>query len=64
MVSWSFIQEALRGYGIPESFTDIVMTCVSSTKFTVKVNGEGYGYFEGQRGLRQGDPMSPLFLFL
>lgn len=26
------------------------MTCVTSPTFTIKVNGEGYGYFEGKRG--------------
>ncbi|XP_049360745.1 uncharacterized protein LOC125825449 [Solanum verrucosum] len=60
MVSWEFVIEALEGYGFPSSFIQMVMVCISSTKFSVRINGEGHGYFAGQRGLRQGDPISPL----
>ncbi|GJS98274.1 RNA-directed DNA polymerase, eukaryota, reverse transcriptase zinc-binding domain protein [Tanacetum coccineum] len=39
-----------------------IMTCVSSTTFTIGINGERYGYFKSGRGLRKGDPISP-YLF-
>lgn len=64
MVSWDFIEEALNGFGFLRSFTQLIMTYVTSTKFTVKVNGEGFGFFEGRKGLRQGDPLSPLLFVL
>lgn len=40
------------------------MVCVTTTTFTVKVNGVGYGFFHGKRGLRQGDPISTLIFVL
>lgn len=64
MVSWDFLYEASQGYEFPEPLTHLVMRCVTSTKFTIKVNREGYCYFQGRRGLRQGDPMSPLLFVL
>lgn len=42
----------------------MVMVCITTTKFTVKVNGGGFGYFEGKRGLRHDDPISPLLFVL
>ncbi|XP_019237878.1 PREDICTED: uncharacterized protein LOC109218017 [Nicotiana attenuata] len=52
MVRWEFVEEALLGYGYPPKFVQLIMECISSPKFSVKVNGVGHGYFEGKRDLR------------
>lgn len=64
IVSWEFLEEVMLGYRFPMKFVNAVMTCVTSTKFSVRVNGECNRYFKGKRGLRQGDHMSPLLFVL
>jgi hypothetical protein len=41
----------------------LILKCVSSVRFTIRVNGELLPYFTLSRGLRQGDSISP-YLFL
>ncbi|KAL0300489.1 UNVERIFIED_CONTAM: Retrovirus-related Pol polyprotein from type-2 retrotransposable element R2DM [Sesamum calycinum] len=62
-VSWTFLSQVLHGYGFPPIFIAWIMECVSTSSFSVALNGSLHGFFAGKKGLRQGDPMSPgLFL--
>nr|GEU58636.1 hypothetical protein [Tanacetum cinerariifolium] len=54
-----FYKVVSEKFGFPEKMVKWIMVCVSTTKFSININGERECYFTGGRGLRQGDPMSP-----
>lgn len=58
-VGWSFILEVLKAANMPSRFINWIKQCITSTSFSINVNGSLCGYFKGLKGIRQGDPLSP-----
>ncbi|XP_074297059.1 uncharacterized protein LOC141627734 [Silene latifolia] len=59
-VSWEFLEQMLGALNFPAQFIDLLMECVKSASYSLVLNGGIFGFFKGKKGLRQGDPLSPL----
>ena len=53
----------MQKLGFPKKWIERVMTCVTTTSFSILLNGKPYGNVLLSRGICQGDPLSP-YLFL
>eukprot|EP00253_Pinus_taeda_P013241 PITA_13241 len=62
-VSWIYIQKILNAFGFDSSWTRWLISLISSSFFSILINGIPYDTFRPSRGIRQGDPLSP-FLFV
>lgn len=50
MVNWNFLRDILGCFGFHSIMVGWIMACVTSTSFSLCVNGELHGNFKGRRG--------------
>eukprot|EP00253_Pinus_taeda_P030238 PITA_30238 len=62
-ISWDYLQKILKAFGFPPSWIIWINNLLSSSFFSILINGIPSPTFHPSMGIRQGDPLFP-FLFV
>lgn len=63
-ISWCFLTNLLIELGFPPKWTSSMLQILKSSQSRVRVNRNLTSYFRHARGLRQGDPLSPMLFVI
>ena len=58
-VNWDCLVSVMSKMGFGQKWINWISWCISTTNFSILINGTPSDFFHSTRGLRQGDPSSP-----
>ncbi|KAL0455507.1 UNVERIFIED_CONTAM: hypothetical protein Slati_0889900 [Sesamum latifolium] len=62
-LEWDFINTMLHVFGFPDKFIMWIVECISTTAFSVSLNGELHGFFQGARDFGRGILCHPTYSY-
>ncbi|KAK9911453.1 hypothetical protein M0R45_035362 [Rubus argutus] len=63
-LDWNFLLRILDSFGFDPTFINWIQNILHSAYLSISINGTSCGYFSCSRGVRQGDPLSPILFCL
>ncbi|CAK8543473.1 unnamed protein product [Lathyrus sativus] len=64
MVNWSALECIMKEMGFPNKFIQWTMLGITTVSYIFNIMGEYTDILQAKRGIRQGDPLSPMFFVL
>ena len=62
-VEWGCLDKIMEKLGFEGRWRKLLLTCIYTVTYSVRINEKPHGHIVPLRGLRQGDPLS-LYIFL